>query len=62
MPKRKKITEISAICKENFREQINYNYFIIKYKNFFLLITKNIKIIIIIFFSVFNIINKLIKY
>ena len=54
---------IKKSLKENFKEKINYNYFIIKYKNFFLLITKNIKIIIIILLhSVFNIINKLIKY
>ena len=26
---------VKKILKENFREQINYNYFIIKYKNFF---------------------------
>ena len=32
------------ILKEYFKEQINYNYFIIKCK-IFLLITKNIKII-----------------
>ena len=44
---------IKKILKEYFRDQINYYYFIIKYKNFFQFITKNIKIIIIIFIIVF---------
>ena len=36
---------MKKILKIYFKKEINYNYFIIKYKILFKLITKNIKII-----------------
>ena len=47
------IHHINIILKKCFKEQINYNYFIIKWKFCIYLNTKNIKIIVIIFFIMF---------
>ena len=47
------IHHINIILKKCFKEQINYNYFIIKWNFFIFLNTKNIKIIVITFFIMF---------
>ena len=47
------IQHINIIFFKCFKEQINYNYFIIKWNFFIYLNNKNIKIIVIIFFIVF---------